>query len=43
MTNPIADSDPDNDTLHVSVWGTPAHGILSQTDNDGGFLPILQS
>ncbi len=37
ITNPTADSDPENDPLHVSAWGTPANGVLSVTDSEGNF------
>jgi hypothetical protein len=37
ITKPTADSDPENDPLHVSVWGTPSHGTLSNTDSEGNF------
>lgn len=37
ITKATADSDPESDPLHVSVWGTPANGTLSATDSEGNF------
>jgi len=37
ITNPTADSDPETDPLHVSVWGTPTNGVLSNLNNNGSF------
>ena len=40
LSDGVADSDVDGDSLRVKTWGVPGHGSLSATGADGGFTYV---